>query len=342
MLSLSRPGSQRFSMLQAIYNTAIRANAVSTLHTIPRRHYGGVIRAIVSKHVESISDTLSPVLPPNLRKPRNIDHNRSNTEINRIPGSHIPNATKTNPIELEDDISTTESQKGLDAETNIQTQVRRLMRLVPHPVAIVTSTDPDSPPDAAFRGMTVSSFNTVTLNPTPVISFNVKTPSETYNAIRSSSRFLVHLLSPNEAMARLALEFSKGYENVAMNGDKQELSFFRFTAPNDTKALPSVQNGEPPRLMINQGQEELGIQREQGNASPCQPHFPFVFECQYLPQSTQAGDHVVIFGSVVNVFSEDGAQGDAMHSARELCLSYADTRFWEMGDNISPASKLPQ
>ncbi|KAF3491831.1 putative oxidoreductase [Arthroderma uncinatum] len=336
MLSLARPGSQGFSMLQATYNSAIRASTVPPLHILPRRYYGGIIRAIVSKHVESISDTLSPVLPPNLRKRPDLYQHRSNTEINiNLPPSS--NATNKDTIELEDDISTTESQRGLDAETSIQTQVRRLMRLVPHPVAIVTSTEPNSPPNSAFRGMTVSSFNTVTLNPTPVISFNVKTPSETYNAIRSSSRFLVHLLSPNEAMARLALEFSKGHENVAISGDNQRLSFFRFTAPNDTETLPSVQNGEPPRLVINQRQKEAEKQHQQEDGSVS--HFPFIFECQYLPQSTRIGDHVVIFGTVVNVLSENSVHGDTMHSASELCLSYADTRFWEMGDNISPASK---
>ncbi|EFQ98648.1 hypothetical protein MGYG_01670 [Nannizzia gypsea CBS 118893] len=327
MLPFSRPRCQRLLILQAPYNTTIRTSAPSPCHTLSRRYYGGIVRAIVSKHVESISDTLSPVLPPNLRK--RVD--QAKAEItHRANSSHIPNTIKTKPIELEDDVST-ESQRGLDAETNIQTQVRRLMRLVPHPVAIVTSTDPNSPSNAAFRGMTVSSFNTVTLNPKPVISFNVKVPSETYNAIRSSSRFLVHLLSPTEAMARLALEFSKGYENVAKRGDEQRTSFFRFSAPSDVEASPSFESGEPPRLVINGGQpgEELETQLS---------HFPFIFECRCLPQTTRVGDHVVVFGTVVNVFSDQAVNVDTVHAARELCLSYADTRFWEMGEVVVPSS----
>ncbi|KAM5432361.1 hypothetical protein MferCBS31731_007564 [Microsporum ferrugineum] len=333
MLSLARPWCQRFPILQATYNTALRASSTPPFHTLPcRRYYGGIIRAIVSKHVESISDTLSPVLPPNLRKRPDIDrYGAAQSEIRYTASSRISNANETKPIELEDDVSTTKSDRDLDAESSIQTQVRRLMRLVPHPVAIVTSTEPHSPPNAAFRGMTVSSFNTVTLNPAPVISFNVKTPSETYNAICSSSRFLVHLLPPSENMARLALEFSKGYENVALKGNRQDVPFFRFTAPGDVKALPSVQSGEPPRLVINGAEGDLKAQRS---------HFPFIFECQYLPQSTRVGDHVVVFGTVMNVFSDQGVKGDAVHSARELCLSYADTRLWGMGDTISPAPTL--
>ncbi|EZF33946.1 hypothetical protein H109_00740 [Trichophyton interdigitale MR816] len=323
MLPFSRPWGQGLPIIRATYNTTVRSSAIPPSHTLSRGYYGGIVRAIVSKHVESISDTLSPVLPPNLR--RRIDHARSESS-SRANGSRIPNTNKTKPIELEDDISTTESRKELDSETDIQTQVRRLMRLVPHPVAIVTSTDPNSPRTAAFRGMTVSSFNTVTLSPKPVISFNVKLPSETYNAIRFSSRFLVHLLSPTEAMARLALEFSKGYENVAKNKDVQQASFFRFTAPGDVEASPSFQRGEPPRLVIN------------GAKAGDDSHFPFIFECQCLPQTTRIGDHVVIFGTVVNVFSDQAVNLNTAHSARELCLSYADTRFWEMGDVILPSS----
>ncbi|EFE43597.1 putative oxidoreductase [Trichophyton verrucosum HKI 0517] len=323
MLPFSRPWGQGLPILQATYNTTIRASAIPPFHTLSRRYYGGIVRAIVSKHVESISDTLSPVLPPNLRK--RADHIKSESTY-RANSSHIPNTNKTKPIELEDDVSTTESGRGLDAEMDIQTEVRRLMRLVPHPVAIVTSTDPNSPPSSAFRGMTVSSFNTVTLSPKPVISFNVKLPSETYNAIRFSSRFLVHLLSPTEAMARLALEFSKGYENVARNKDEQQASFFRFTAPSDVEASPSLQSGEPPRLVIN------GVKAGEDG------RFPFIFECQCLPQTTRIGDHVVIFGTVVNVLSDQAVNLNTAHSARELCLSYADTRFWEMGDVILPSS----
>ena len=67
------------------------------------------------------------------------------------------------------------------------------MRRVPYPVAIITATDPSGRPDtSAFRGMTVSSFNTVTLSPRPVISFNVRRPSETLNALLASRRTFDH------------------------------------------------------------------------------------------------------------------------------------------------------
>ena len=38
-------------------------------------------------------------------------------------------------------------------------------------------------------GLVVSSFNTVTLTPTPYVSFNIKLPSSTYGAIKASNEF---------------------------------------------------------------------------------------------------------------------------------------------------------
>lgn len=328
-----------------------------------RRYYGRIIRTIVSKHVASISDLLRFPIPSTFDLSVQESKNESITKpptspINKHSNSHSPCSSSSSsysslsssaahsPVELEDDIPTTESQTGLNAETNVQTQVRKLMRKVPHPVAIITSTDPNSAQNSAFRGMTVSSFNTVTLSPKPVVSFNVKTPSETYNAIVSSSRFLVHLLSPNAVTAKLAREFSKGHENVLLDGGNESL--FRFTSPRSAESLPSIRTGEPPRLVIRSEQGARQQPSDDGDVDvgAVVPHFPFILECRYIPQSVKVGDHVVVLGSVVNIIrdanaiastnAEGVAAPDSVHSGRDLCLSYADTRFWGMGNPISP------
>ena len=297
-------------------------NCVCRLQT--GRNYTRMLKTIVSKHVSSISDLISPVLP-------------SAPRTSAAPSAHIlPNRTEysstaESPVALEDD-AVTETQVEPSAETNIQDHVRHLMRRVPHPVAIITSTDPTASAQTAFRGMTVSSFNTVTLYPEPVVSFNVKVPSETYNAITSSSRFLVHLLAPNATTARLATEFSKGHENVLLDNRNE---FFEFTSAKSAEITsPSIRTGEPPRLVLRQN--------SQATATKEAVNFPFIFECKYLPQSCRVGDHVVVLGTVVNVF-QDGReavlQHDGAHSSEELCLTYVDTRFWKMGDTIRPSPK---
>ncbi|RAL17173.1 flavin reductase family protein [Aspergillus homomorphus CBS 101889] len=197
------------------------------------------------------------------------------------------------------------------APEDLSTQIRLLMRQVPYPVAIITSTDPHahahtsqtsttSEISSSFRGMTVSSFNTVTLHPNPIISFNVRRPSETLSALQSSGRFLVHLLAPNPRTAALARDFSRG--NRQRHGRR----------PHNPSA-----------------------DRDATDEAAAEEDFPFVFECRVLPQSVQVQDHTIVVGTVVRAIA---AQGHALplqqQEAKGLCLTYADTRFWEMGREI--------
>ena len=50
---------------------------------------------------------------------------------------------------------------------------------------VITATTPKG----GSAGLLVSSFNTVTLRPKPLVSFNIKLPSSTYNAIATSGKF---------------------------------------------------------------------------------------------------------------------------------------------------------
>lgn len=66
-------------------------------------------------------------------------------------------------------------------------EVRRAMRAFPHALAVVTS----KTPIGLTRGLVVSSFSTVTIHPTPYVTFNIKLPSATYDAIARSRRFTI-------------------------------------------------------------------------------------------------------------------------------------------------------
>lgn len=285
-----------------------------------RRNYTRILKTIVSKHISSISETFGPVLPsiPSpLSAPGPVATPRRTEEYS--------SSTAEPAVALEDDAAA-ETPEAPSVETNVQDHVRHLMRRVPHPVAIITSTDTKAPAETAFRGMTVSSFNTVTLYPEPIVSFNVKVPSETYNAIVLSSRFLVHLLAPNATTARLAREFSKGQENISLDDGNK---FFQFASPRSSEILnPSIRTGEPPRLVIRQDRATAAAEEA--------VNFPFIFECKFLPQSCRVGDHVVVLGTVVNVFQDgrEALEHDGAHSSEEMCLTYADMRFWKMGGTI--------
>lgn len=208
------------------------------------------------------------------------------------------------------------------------------MRRVPYPVTIITATDPDT---TSFRGMTVSSFNTVTLTPQPVISFNVRRPSETLNALLSSGRFLVHLLSPSCATARLARDFSKGNTTLAtMLSGHAEFEFGPLDPKSGSLPLPILRRKETSP-------------EEQSNADTY-PYdrvaldFPFVFECTLHPHKIDVHDHSIVLGTVVRTIQgaetrcpEHGlvdASQEHSSSPDRLCLTYANTRFWKMGNEI--------
>ena len=63
--------------------------------------------------------------------------------------------------------------------------VREAMRAVPHPLTVITA----SAPDKGLVGLLVSSFNTVTLHPEALVSFNIRLPSSTYDRISATGEF---------------------------------------------------------------------------------------------------------------------------------------------------------
>lgn len=224
------------------------------------------------------------------------------------------------------------------------------MRRVPYPVAIITSTDPapsrthhtepESDPTSQFRGMTVSSFNTVTLTPQPVISFNVRRPSETLHALLSSGRFLVHLLATNPHTAALARDFARGNQNLALGEGE-----FEFVGVNPSTTFPanakdnsgnggeshSVPPSPLPLLQRRQKKQNINPMAESAPTPSC---FPFIFECQLLPQSVvNVYDHTIVVGTVVRAITSEGAN-ELETSSQDLCLAYANTKFWEVGDEV--------
>lgn len=95
-------------------------------------------------------------------------------------------------------------------DDTLQNTVRNLMRNVPYPVVILTAAALDDAGESLPLGIAVSSFNTVTLNP-PTVSFNIRSPSRTLDAIRADDgRFRIHFLSGEASSAQIAHSFTQG------------------------------------------------------------------------------------------------------------------------------------
>ncbi|KAJ6017474.1 FMN-binding split barrel-like protein [Penicillium sp. IBT 35674x] len=264
---------------------------------------------------------------------RNLPCTRRNITNATASKAHEAQSTPTNESAQS---SRTNTSPKPSSTPSISEHVRLLMRRVPYPVAIITATDPSGAPDtSSFRGMTVSSFSTVTLTPNPVISFNVRRPSETLNALLASQRFLVHLLAPGSATATLARDFSKGNTTLAsmLNGHGD----FEFSA---LPVCPGEQDlGSKRPLPILQRRDGSNDLMEDGRNTD----FPFVLECTLHPQKIDVQDHSIVLGTVVRAIeAEDIALSERKcaqesgneHSAEHLCLSYANTKFWKMGTEI--------
>ncbi|KAL4973685.1 flavin reductase like domain-containing protein [Aspergillus desertorum] len=264
------------------------------------------------------------------------------------PSLNPANPTPSSP-------TTTNNQH--DDQSSLSTQIRLLMRRVPYPVAIITSTEPlpSTTPTplsptvnisftSRFRGMTVSSFNTVTLTPHPVISFNVRRPSETLQALLSSGRFLVHLLATDQATASLARDFARGNQNLALGEGMFE---FVGVAPSpaseaETEAVGTTEGPSmPPLPMLRmKGKDSMSCASEAkfGSFELVSSCFPFIFECQLLPESVvDVYDHTIVVGKIVRAItsaSTSSTSGSVEIPPEDLCLTYANTKFWEMGKEV--------
>lgn len=208
------------------------------------------------------------------------------------------------------------------------------MRLVTHPVAVITSADTKADEQGgptSWRGATVSSFNSVTLDPEPYVSLNIKRLSSTYEAIRSSNLFAAHILSRSPEATEMATHFSRGNEvgpffvqDTGTPGDKTPVLQPFVSAESGGKAWGSLQKGIehnqlPPSL-------QLGLQSAMRAVL-------FRILCQYQPEKTiHVGDHVVVIGKVLhfdptNTSHSRPSKEFPRPSPGQTCLTYSNGQY---------------
>ncbi|KAK4138549.1 hypothetical protein BT67DRAFT_413006 [Trichocladium antarcticum] len=185
-------------------------------------------------------------------------------------------------------------------------QFRTLMRLLPHSVVVCTSTHPASPSSASGapvpRAMTMSSFTSLALRPTPVVSFNIATPSRTFDAVAASRQFNIHVLADDASGARIADWLAGG------NAGAREV-FARLAEEGGCEM--SMAEGAP----VLKGAGVL-----------------YVVRCRLLDQPSaglvRVRDHVIVLGEVVEIVEGPGAQTEV---EERFGLVYADRRYRQLG-----------
>jgi len=153
----------------------------------------------------------------------------------------------------------------------------------------------------------MSSLTSLSLSPTPLVTFNVKTPSRTLDAVVASGRFNVHVLTGDAAGTRVAEWFASG-----------NWGFDPFEGVE--RAGVVVEDNAPGR--IKGGVAGLGtgiVLKGEGVAA--------VVTCK-VEQALEVRDHVIVVGEV------DGIGGLA-EGELEVGLGYADRAYRRAGEVIS-------
>ena len=203
-----------------------------------------------------------------------------------------------------------------DPNPQLTSNFRQVMRSVPAAVFLITTQNGEAAHAetkdirATHSGMTVSSLTTVTLEPWPTISMNIKYPSRTLAAMRTENRFFVHVLANNEAGAAIADAFTKPYEDPAE-------PFRRVKSTTDMKIRISM------RGPYFHGQGVV-----------------IVLVCKPLwTKSIEVGDHTVLLAEVRDFIRRDSPILKKFANPSTNALAYVQRSYRKMGPVIEPQRK---
>ncbi|CAN8095773.1 unnamed protein product [Discula destructiva] len=192
-------------------------------------------------------------------------------------------------------------------------QFRAVMRLLPSSVVVCTSVGDSSSPSAPPRGMTMSSFTSLSLHPTPLITFNIATPSRTLDAVAASRAFNIHVLSGDAEGARVADWFRRG--------NAEDLGVFEAGKMREGCGCEAMQRDG---LGV---EDEAPLLRGRGVL--------YGLRCRLLDEEPGRGlitvrDHVVVVAEVVDI-----VEGRGEHDWDEVFgLAYADRRYRQLGGTM--------
>lgn len=202
----------------------------------------------------------------------------------------------------------------------LKESLRRYMRTVPYPVAIVTTSHQQSNanPRSSTYAATVSSFNTVSFDPVPFVSFNLAADSITQTTIAKTNHFAVTILQDAPTAARFANRFTKGNSPSPFLEDDRTVGHDRIHFDDWEWAFKGAAQIHRPQ---NLKQLPPGLQVKGATA--------FSILCRKT-HSVAVGDHVLVVGRVLRIADYSSARRNNHEYGKEpnihlfhTCLSYA-------------------
>ncbi|KAF9193377.1 hypothetical protein BGZ51_003428 [Haplosporangium sp. Z 767] len=135
-----------------------------------------------------------------LSEPRTV-HYRTYTTGSRVGASKASSSSlPPTPCSEDDSLESSENDRTTSEK------LRRVLRKVPFPVVVVSTALPQDP--SVRRGITVSSFTSISLQPIPLIAFCVKLPSKASTLLHESNRFVIQFLSSDQIPHSVAFSSS--------------------------------------------------------------------------------------------------------------------------------------
>ncbi|KAM3422230.1 hypothetical protein BST61_g2595 [Cercospora zeina] len=217
------------------------------------------------------------------------------------------------------EVVTTRRPAGPEELEGLVDRVRSTMRTLTHPVVLITSGRRNMTSAKAsggskgteeylqgLRGATVSSFNAVTMEPQPVVSFNLKLPSRTWDMIRSTRQFFVHFLASNPRGAAIA-------ETLTRPNEQPHAGFITLRDMGVQVENPVARGKFPGKLSDKVGGGiEAALQVD------------LLFN-----KCIEVEDHVIVVGKVFQLMRLEGSQD-------RRALSYAMRGFHSGEGKITP------
>ncbi|OIW29478.1 hypothetical protein CONLIGDRAFT_328167 [Coniochaeta ligniaria NRRL 30616] len=194
-------------------------------------------------------------------------------------------------------------------------QLRHMMRLLPHSVAVCTSVSATSSP----RGMTVSSLTSLSLSP-PLITFHVAAPSRTLDAIKGSGLLNFHVLGGDVRGASVAHHFTGG--NTRRTWSRGALG----AAGLGVRGWNGVGDDE----LVVAGMEPPVLDG---------PGVMYVLRCRLFEEAGAGGgggvimvrDHAVVVAEVVEIIETS----EKTDGHEQFGLVYADRHYRMLGDTLA-------
>lgn len=156
----------------------------------------------------------------------------------------------------------------------------------------------------------MSSFTSLSLHPTPLITFNIATPSRTLDAVSHSRDFNIHVLSGDAEGARVS-------------------DWFRWGNSSDLGVFEEGNLRKGCGCEVVQGQERTGAPLLRGKG------VLYGLKCKLVDDEPHRGlvqvrDHVVVLAEVVDIMEgRDEPDGQEVFG-----LAYADRRYRQLGGTI--------